>query len=144
MSKGLPQDSLGFLVADLARRMRGAFAQQLEGSGLTLAQARALLHVARHEGMRQVELSERLEVQPITLARLVDQLERSGLVERRADPHDGRAHRIFLTRASGPHLTTIERVAAAIRKQALQGIGKQEAMLVTAALRTMRKNLSTS
>lgn len=144
MSRGLPQESLGFLVADLARRMRGAFAQQLEGSGLTLAQARALLHVARHEGMRQVELSEQLEVQPITLARLVDQLERSGLVERRADPHDGRAHRIFLTRASGPHLTTIERVAAAIRKQALQGIGKQDVVLVTAALRTMRKNLLTS
>jgi DNA-binding MarR family transcriptional regulator len=144
MTNGLVQDSLGFLVADLARRMRGAFAQQLEGSGLTLAQARALLHVARQEGMRQVELSERLEVQPITLARLVDQLEQSGLVERRADPQDGRAHRIFLTRASRPHLTTIERVAAAIRQQALQGIGEQEAMLVTAALRTMRKNLSTS
>lgn len=144
MSKGLPQDSLGFLVADLARRMRSAFALQLEGSGLTLAQARALLYVARHEGMRQVELAELLEVQPITLARLIDQLQQLGLVERRADPKDGRAYRIVLTPASGPHLVTIERVASVIRKQSLRGIGQAEAALVTSALHRMRKNLAAS
>jgi DNA-binding MarR family transcriptional regulator len=94
--------------------------------------------------MRQVELSELLEVQPITLARLIDQLQQSGLVERRADPKDGRAYRIFLTPASGPHLVTIERVAAVIRKQSLQGIGQAEAALVTSALHRMRKNLAAS
>jgi len=144
MPKLLPRDDVGFLIADLARSMRGAFARQLEGTGPTLAQARALLYVARNEGMRQVELSELLEVQPITLARLIDQLQRSGLVERRADLEDGRAYRIFLTPASGRQLATIERVAAAIRKKALQGIGEQEARLVTSALRRMRQNLSAS
>lgn len=142
MPKVPPQDGLGFLVADLARSMRAAFARELEGSGLTLAQARALLYVSRHEGLRQVELAELLEVQPITLARLVDSLERTGVVERRADPQDRRAYRICLTPAAGPLLASIERTAAAIRRRSLQGISTDEAARVMAALRQMRENLS--
>jgi DNA-binding MarR family transcriptional regulator len=142
VSTGLPQDSLGFLVADVARGMRLAFAERLEGSGLSLAQARALLYVARHEGLRQVELAELLEVQPITLARLIDQLQEMGLVERRADPTDRRAYRIFLTAASAPRLVTIERAAALIRRQALRGIPADEAERITAALRVMRENIA--
>jgi hypothetical protein len=79
------QDSLGFLLASVARQLRHAFQQRLTDPQLTLAQARALVYVARHEGVRQVELAALLEVQPITLARLIDQLARAGLVERRAD-----------------------------------------------------------
>ena len=70
----LRQDSLGFLLADVSRLMRRAFQQRLEGSSLTLAQARALVYVGRHEDVRQVDLADMLEVQPITLARLIDQL----------------------------------------------------------------------
>ena len=139
----LRQDSLGFLISDVARLMRRAFGQRLQGSSLTLAQARALIFVARHEGVRQVTLAEFLEVQPITLARLIDQLADAGLVERRADPADRRAYQVFLTPAATPHLAAIQEVGAAIRTDALRGLDKRQSALVLSALRTMRENLAT-
>lgn len=139
---GLRQDSLGFLLADVSRLTRRAFQQRLEGSSLTLAQARALVYVSRHEGIRQVELAELLEVQPITLARLIDQLDQGGLVERRPDPADRRAYQLFLTPDAAPHLTAIEEVAASIRADALRGIDEQQTAVVLFALRKMRDNLA--
>jgi DNA-binding MarR family transcriptional regulator len=122
--------------------MRRAFAQRLKGSSLTLAQARALVHVSRNEGIRQVELAALLEVQPITLARLVDQLAGAGLVERRADPADGRAFQLFLRPAARAPLARIGRVGAAVRAQALKGLSDREAGTLLAGLRRMRENLA--
>lgn len=137
----LPQESLGFLIADLARLMRHAFEQRIEGSSLTLAQARALVYLSRHEGIRQVELAGLLEVQPITLARLIDHLNEEGLVERRPDPIDRRAYRLYLTAAATPQLAAIGEVAAAIRADVLRDVDQQQAPLVLAALNKMRDNL---
>ena len=136
------QDSLGFLVADLARLMRRAFEQRLQGCTLTLAQARTLIHVARQEGVRQIDLADAMELQPITLARLIDQLAEAGLVERRADPADRRAYRVYLLPAAQNELATIEREAAAIRARALQGLDATQADATLAALRIMQRNLS--
>jgi DNA-binding MarR family transcriptional regulator len=137
------QDSLGFLLANVSRLLRRAFQQQLEGSSLTLAQARALIYVSRHEGVRQVELADLLEVQPITLARLVDQLAAAGLVERRPDPTDRRAYLVFLTPDAAPHLLAIRQVTAAIQADALRGLSDKQTTTLLLALRTMRDNLST-
>jgi DNA-binding MarR family transcriptional regulator len=136
------EETLGFLLADISRLMRRAFQQRLEGSSLTLAEARALVYVSRHEGVRQVDLAELLEVQPITLARLVDQLAAAGLVERRPDPADRRAYQVFLTAHATPRLAAIEQVTASIRADALRDLGKQQAAAVMAALRKMRANLA--
>ena len=136
------KDTLGFLLADVSRLMRRAFQQRLAGSELTLAQARTLVYIARHQGIRQVELAELLEIQPITLARLIDQLAANGLVERRSDPADRRAYQLFLTAAAAPQLDTIERVGEATRLAALRGLSDNEAAQVLAALRRMRDNLS--
>lgn len=136
------QDSLGFLLADVSRLMRRAFQRGLEGSSLTLAQARALVHVSRNEGIRQVELADLLEIQPISLARLLDQLAEHDLVERRADPADRRAYRVFLKPAAAAHLTAIEQVARAIRAEALSGIDRQQAAALMDALARMRANLA--
>ena len=138
----LHDDSLGFLLADVSRLLRRTFEQSLEGSTLTLAQARALVYVARREGLRQVELAELLEVQPITLARLIDQLAGAGLVERRADPQDRRAYRVFLTAAAAPQLAAIEQAAALIRAEALVGLDDRQIDGLLVALRRMRDNLS--
>jgi DNA-binding MarR family transcriptional regulator len=136
------QDSLGFLLADVSRLMRRAFKQQLEGSSLTLAQARALIYVSRNEGVRQVELAELLEVQPITLARLIDQLANAGLVERRPDPADRRAYQIFLTSDAAHQLLAIEDVTSAIRAEATRGLSDKQTATVFLALRKMRDNLA--
>ena len=143
MKYNVQQDSLGFLLADVSRLMRRAFQQQFEGNTLTLAQARALVYVSRHEGVRQVDLAELLEVQPITLARLIDQLAGDGLVERRPDPNDRRAYQLYLTPAAAPQLATIEQVATAIRLDALQGLDDSEATILMQALKKMRNNLCT-
>jgi len=136
------KDSLGFVLSDVARLLRRGFKRRLKDSCLTHAQARVLVHTFRNEGIRQIDLAERLEVQPITLARLLDQLERVGLIERRADPRDRRAHHIYLTAAAAPHLAAIERVGKAIHRTTLRGLSEREAAAVLAALQKMRDNLA--
>jgi DNA-binding MarR family transcriptional regulator len=136
------QDSLGSLLVDITRMMRRAFQQRMEGRGLTLAQARVLVYVDRQAGMRQIELADLLEVQPITLARLVDQLVEMGLVERRADPSDRRAHRIHLTAAARPHLQAIEEVMVSLRADAMRGLDRKQAAALLDSLRLMRGNLA--
>ncbi|WP_136418961.1 MULTISPECIES: MarR family transcriptional regulator [Oxalobacteraceae] len=137
----LHKESIGFLIADLARLMRHAFEQRTEGSCITLAQSRALLYLERNEGIRQVELAGLLEVQPITLARLIDHLHAEGLVERRADPADRRAYRLYLTAAAEPRLAAIRQVVGEIRADVLDGIDPQQVSIVLAALNRMRSNL---
>jgi len=133
-------DSLGFLLADLSRSMRRAFKDRIKGSSLTLAQSRALVNIARNEGVRQVDLAEILEVQPMTLARLIDQLASAGVVERRSDPADRRVYRLFLTPAAAPQLAAIYQVADTIRDQALKTLSAAEAEAVHVTLRKMRAN----
>lgn len=137
-----PGESLGFLIADVSRLMRRAFAGRLQGSSLTLAQARALVYLSRHQGIRQVELAGLLELQPMTLARLIDQLERAGLVERRADPVDRRAYRLHLMPAAAPRLAAIRRVVRRIQAESLRNLGREQADAALRALRAMRDNLS--
>lgn len=135
------QDTLGFLLADIFRQMRRIYAQRLQGTSVTLAQAKVLLHVERHPGIRQVDLAELLDIQPITLARLVDQLSQSGLVERRADPQDRRAYQLHLLPAATPILDTIAEVAASVHAEALHGVPAAQATAVMTVLRTVRDNL---
>jgi DNA-binding MarR family transcriptional regulator len=136
------QESIGFLLVDVSRLMRRAFQERLQGSDLTMAQARALVYVARNEGIRQVELAEMLEVQPITLARLIDQLAQAGLVERRPDPSDRRAFQLHVTAAAEPHLQQIEQVTAAIRAEMLRGLDKEQAATLLLALKQIHANIS--
>jgi Transcriptional regulators len=136
------RESLGFLMVDVTRLLRRAFKQRLEGSDLTLAQARALVYIFNQEGVRQVELADQLEVQPITLARLIDQLEEMKLVVRQPDPTDRRAHLIYLTEAAQPHLDAIEEVSAAIRADATRDFSDQEMQLFMSALQKIRSRLS--
>lgn len=139
-------DGLGFLLADVSRLMRHEFARRMDAgaSALTFAQARALVYLARSEGLRQVELASLLEVQPITLGRLVDQLDARGLVERRVDPDDRRAYRLFLRPAARPHLEAIRAVGASVRADALREVGTAQAAALSATLARMRDNLATS
>lgn len=138
------QNSFGFLFADVFRLMRRTFQQRLEGCGLTFAQARALITVSRNEGVRQVDLAELLEVQSITLARLVDQLVEAGLIERRPSPNDRRAYQIYLTEAAAPHLATIDKIANSIRDDALRDLDERQVGIIFLALRKMRDNLTSS
>ncbi len=138
----MQQESLGFLLADASRLMRRLFQLRLKTSHLTLAQARALVYVSRHEGVRQIDLAELLEIQPITLARLIDQLAAAGLVERRPDPGDRRAYQIFLTAAAIPHLEEIKRVAQVIQEYVFSDLTVSESKRFLATLSSLRDKLA--
>ena len=93
----LPERNLGFLLHDVARLMRKRFEQKARGLGLTRSQYSVLAHLARNEGIQQGGLAEILEVEPITLTRILDRLEEAELVERRAHPKDRRIRLLHLT-----------------------------------------------
>lgn len=135
-------DGFGFLLSDISRLMRRAFQSRLRDTDLTLAQARALVHLSRREGLRQVELAELLEIQPINVARIVDQLAAKELVERRPDPTDRRAYRLFLTPRAAQPLANIKQVAAAIRAHALRNLDPEQAALAASVLQAIRDNLA--
>ncbi len=137
------QDNVGFLVSDVARMMRRVFQKRLEGHSLTLAQSRVLIYASQMEGIRQVDLAEQLEIQPITLARLIDQLANAGLVERRPDPADRRAYHIYLTKPGSVQVAVIKRIVAGLHEEVLSGFSKQEASTLIQALKEIHAILST-
>lgn len=132
---------ISFLLADVSRLLRREIAQRLEGNELTFAQARTLVRLALEPGLRQSELAARLEVQPITLARLIDQLEVRGFVERRVDPDDRRAWRVFVTPQARGSLASIRRIGASVRAEALAGVPPAQVDALRQALSRMRHNL---
>src|SRR5215207_31713 len=103
---GWNEPTLGFLVHDVARLLRKRLEQRARaaGIGLTRAQWQALANIARCEGINQAGLAAILDVEPITLGRLLDRMEASGLVERRHDPRDRRQRNLFLTERAWPEL----------------------------------------
>ena len=135
-------DSLGFLLADVSRLLRRTFQQRMEGSELTFVQARVLVNISRREGIRQVELAELLELQPIALVHLIDQLAQMGLVERRPDPNDRRAYQLFLTEAAAPHLAAIKQIGATIQTDMLRGLSKHQSEQFLSSLKIVRDNLA--
>ena len=96
-----------FLISDVGRLLRTYADQKARQFGMTRAQWAVLLKLERHEGVQQSDLAEFLEIQPITLTRLVDRLCDGGLIERRPDPNDRRAKRLYLTAAARPLLEKI-------------------------------------
>jgi MarR family transcriptional regulator for hemolysin len=136
-----PEGAFGFLLHDVARLLRGNFNRRVQVLGLTQAQCRVILHLSRNEGIQQVALADILEVQPITLARLLDKLQAAGLVERRRDPSDRRAFCLSLTASAHPLLEQIWSLAADTRAAAISGVGEAQLAQFFATLRTMKENL---
>jgi MarR family transcriptional regulator, transcriptional regulator for hemolysin len=139
----IPSRTLGFVINDVARLMRKRFEQRARAAalGLTRAQAAVLAHLARQEGINQVSLAQILELEPITLARLLDRLQAAGLVERRQDPKDRRAHLLYLTESAYPLLDRIFALAAEVRADALAGIPESDCSLLLDMLIVMKANL---
>ncbi|MFO1075354.1 MAG: MarR family transcriptional regulator [Geminicoccaceae bacterium] len=134
--------SLGFLLNDSARLLRRRFDQKARHLGLTRAQWQVLAHLARHEGIRQVALADLLEIEPITLCRLVDRMEEGGWIERRADPDDRRARLLFMTAKAWPMIADMRALAEEIYAEALAGLSAEERAGLIRTLEHMRANLA--
>lgn len=135
-------DSIGFLISDVSRLMRRRFDERARVIGVTRAQWRALTALSRHEGINQGGLADMIEVEPITLCRMVDRLEEAGHVERRRDPADRRAWKIYLTDRSRPLLDQLSAVADDLFAVALDGLDDDGREALTASLDLIRRNLS--
>lgn len=133
--------NLGFLLHDVARLMRRRFEQNARALGLTRSQCQVLAHLARHEAIPQGALAEILEIEPITLTRIVDRLEAMGLVERRAHARDRRVRLLSLTERARPLLDEIFSVGAQTRAEALAGVPEAERDRLFDILVFMKSNL---
>lgn len=135
-------ETIGFLLNDSARLFRRAFNARTKDSGITALQWRLISYLKRHEGIRQGPLAELIEVEPITLSRMVDRLVEADLVERRADPTDRRAWRLYLTPRAGDLLRTMRRTAEALNDEAAEGLTPAEREQLAALVERVRANLS--
>lgn len=137
-------DSLGFLISDVSRLMRRRFDERARQIGVTRAQWRTLVTLSRHEGINQGGLADLLEVEPITLCRMVDRLEEAALVERRRDPADRRAWQIFLTPKALPLLDQLRGLGDALIERALDGLSPARRTELIDTLNVIRTNISTT
>jgi len=133
--------TFGFLVSDVARMLRENFRITAPELGLTLAQARVLVQLSRNEGISQVALSAILEIQPITLLRQIDRLEKARLVERRAHPSDRRAQQLYLTPRSQTLVERIFERSAADQERVMAGLDPHERAQLQTWLMRIKANL---
>lgn len=142
MTQPVLERSFGFLLNDIARLMRKRYEQRARPLGLTRAQWQSLAHLQRREGINQSGLAELLELEPISVARLIDRMEESGLVERRDDPADRRAHRLFLTDRARPLLVACRALGETVYAEAFAGIADEQREQLIDLLVRVRGNLS--
>ena len=135
-------DNIGQIMSDVSRLMRRAFDERARGIGVTRTQWQVLTMLARHEGINQGGLAELLDVEPITLCRMVDRLQEAGMVQRRADPSDRRAWRLFLTERANGLLGDLRPLALSLFDEAMNGLSTVERDALHLMLERIRVNLS--
>jgi MarR family transcriptional regulator, transcriptional regulator for hemolysin len=130
-----------FTLGELARLVRAHADRQSARYGITRAQWAVLAKVERFEGMKQSELAEQMEMQPITLTRLVDRLCDNGWIERRGDETDRRVNRLYLRKAARPLLAKLSGLRSEITETALEGISPADANRLLTQLEAIKENL---
>jgi MarR family transcriptional regulator, transcriptional regulator for hemolysin len=132
---------VAFTISDVARLLKTYADQRARDFGMTRAQWAVLSRVECAEGLKQSELADTLDLQPITLTRLIDRLCDNGLIERRSDPDDRRVKRLYLTPAAGPVLDGLARIGMDIMATVLAGIEPAARKQLLAQLLVMKSNL---
>ena len=135
-------ENLGFLISDVGRLLRRRFDADASTLGVTRAQWRVLLSLSREEGIKQASLAERLEVEPISLCRMVDRLAEASLVERRRDPNDRRAWLIYLKEPARPLIDQLRDVGAGVSAAATGNLSADEIEQLGHLLNKVRDGLT--
>ncbi|NCU10644.1 MAG: MarR family transcriptional regulator [Sphingomonadaceae bacterium] len=134
--------SLAYLLSDSARLLRRAFDARVRELGMTSPQARLLLILNVTEGENQGFYAERLEVEPISLTRMIDRMEESELIERRRDPADRRAWRLFLTDRSREVIDEVRAKLAGLEDEMVSGLAPAQREALARFLETIRSNFT--
>lgn len=135
-------DQLGFLIHNVGQLMRRRFEKRGAAYGLSAAQFRALVRVSKEEGISQARLAELLEIEPISVSRLLDRMEEGGWIERRFEPTDRRVRTIWPTQKSRAAYGEIKAVAGDVYEEALKGLSLSERTVLLHGLELMASNLA--
>ena len=133
-------ETLPFEIGETAHALRKAFDRLAVGLGVTRAQWKVLFRLKRNPGLRQVELADMLDLEPITLCRIVDRLEEAELVERSRDPEDRRAWRLHVTARAQPLIDKLQEVGAKLVSEAFAGIDREDIEITRRVLAQAREN----
>jgi MarR family transcriptional regulator, transcriptional regulator for hemolysin len=137
-----PHRSVGVLIKEISRLFARDFETRVRGYGLTQTQWQALAVLARREGIKQAALADLLQVQPISLGRLIDRMEAAGWVERRPAPTDRRAIQLYLTPKVAPLLGRMADAALLTREAALADFDTDEREQLFRMLQRVKANLA--
>ena len=133
--------TIGFVLHDVARLMRKRFEQRARQLGLTRSQWQVLSKLAHNEGIHQKALADLLEIESITLVRLLDKMAERGLIERRSHPTDRRMTLLFVTPEAGPLLQLMRKMGEQTRQEAMTDFAEPEHQQLLELLERMRINL---
>ena len=130
-----------FTLGEVTRMVRAWADREAARYGITRAQWAVLAKVERTEGLKQSELAEQMEMQPITLTRLIDRLCDNGWIERRGDETDRRVNRLYLRKAARPLLGKLSGLRSELTATALDGISPTDVHRMLAQLETIKDNV---
>lgn len=136
-----PLRHFGFLLKDVSRLYSRNFERHAIELNLTLAQCKVLSYLQRNEGISQVRLAYLTDTDPMTLVRILDRMERDGLIERRPDPADRRARRLFLHASALPVLEEIWRVSDRARAETLSGLSAVDRAQLVKLMQRIQSNV---
>lgn len=136
-----PDLSFGYLLNDVTLLFRKHFDRRAVRFGLTRAQWRAIKCLHHREGIRQTELAEFLEMEPIAVGRVIDRLQAAGFVERRTDPNDRRCWRLHATDKAHAVMDDMQEIAHGLRADATCDIELTELKQMIGVLERVKQNL---
>ena len=139
-----PRREFAFVLNDVARMLRTYADQRARRLGITRAQWAVMARLEHAEGLKQSELAEMLDLQPITLTRLVDRLCANGLIERRADPSDRRVKRLYLTAQAHPLMDRLADLGDDLMGTVLEGYDAKTIERMITELAGVKENLKTA
>jgi MarR family transcriptional regulator for hemolysin len=130
------------VLSNVARMMRTLADARARNHGMTRAQWMILVWLDRQPGMSQNEMAALIEVEPITVGRLIDRLERRGMVERRPDPTDRRIWRLHLKPEAEPMLQEIAKARVELNAMMIAGLPKKDLDTTIDCLLQMKTNMT--
>jgi MarR family transcriptional regulator, transcriptional regulator for hemolysin len=133
--------NFGYLLKEVSRRYVLRFEQWAQQIPLTLPPCIVLAFLENHQGIGQSKLAERISIEPMALVRILDRMEADGLVERKPDPLDRRARRLYFTPKSKPALDEVWRLADLTRSEAFEGISPSKRDVFFDVLAQLDRNL---
>ncbi|MGC3980299.1 MAG: MarR family transcriptional regulator [Steroidobacteraceae bacterium] len=133
--------NFGFLIKDLSRLYTKLFEERAGALELTLPQCKALVYLAKNEGVSQIRLAELADIDPMTLVRILDRMEADGWIERRAHPTDRRARQLYVKAKSKSVLDQIWKIGEQIRGQVFAGFSAEQRDVFLELLERAHANL---